>query len=78
MHVHVATAEQTQNAAETVKVLTQHAAALADQIQGHIAALQQSSSKNVDSTQQHLALYDEAVQTLQVVAERAALMWMKR
>lgn len=56
-----------QNAAEAIQTLTEEAAALAAKL-GHLTeALQQSSSKDVISTLQHLNLYAEAVQTLQVV-----------
>lgn len=54
-----------QNAAEAIQTLTEEAAALAAKL-GHLTeALQQSSSKDVISTLQHLNLYAEAVQTLQ-------------
>lgn len=58
---------QTQSAAEAVQTLTQEAAALAAKLSQLTAAVKQSSSSNVSSTLQHIALYDEAVQTLQVV-----------
>lgn len=58
---------QIQSTVEAIQQLTQEAAALAARLGQLIAALQQSSSTNVASTSQHLALYQEAVQTLQVV-----------
>lgn len=62
-----ASSPQIQNAAEAIQMLTEDAAELAARL-GHLsAALQQSASKDVTSTLQHLALYEEAVQTLQVV-----------
>ena len=58
---------QIENAAETIQTLTEDAAALAARFRQLTAALQQSSCQNVDSASQHLALYQEVVQTLQVV-----------
>ena len=58
---------QIQNAAEAIQKLTEDAATLAAKLGQLIAGLQQSSSTHVASTSQHLALYQEAVQTLQVV-----------
>lgn len=58
---------QIQNAAEAIQALTEDAAGLAAKL-GHLtAARQRCASKDVTSTLQHLALYREAVQTLQVV-----------
>lgn len=47
--------------------LLEDAAALAARLGQLTATLQQSSSANVASASQHLALYQEVVQTLQVV-----------
>ena len=58
---------QIQNAAEAIQKLTEDAAALAARLGQLTAALQQSSSTNAASTSHHLAVYQEAVQTLQVV-----------
>ena len=58
---------QIQNAAEAIQKLTEDAAVLAAKLRQLIAALQQSSSTNAASTSQHLTVYQEAVQTLQVV-----------
>lgn len=58
---------QIQNAAEAIRTLTDVAAALATRLGQLSAALQQSSSANVASASEHLALYQEVVQTLQVV-----------
>ncbi|KAL3152384.1 hypothetical protein ABBQ32_001441 [Trebouxia sp. C0010 RCD-2024] len=56
---------QIQNAAEAIQALTEDAAGLAAKL-GHLtAARQRCASKDVTSTLQHLALYREAVQTLQ-------------
>ena len=56
----------TQNTAEAVHALTQHAVALAAKVQQLSTVLKQSSSQNLDSTLQHLHIYHEAVQDLQV------------
>lgn len=62
-----ASPSQMQNASEAIQSLTEDAAALAAKLNNLTAALQQSSSTTVHSTLQHLDLYEEAVQTLQVV-----------
>ena len=55
------------NAAEAVQRLTQETQSLATKLRQLIGCLQRSSSDNVSSTLQHLAVYDEAVQSLQVM-----------
>ncbi len=55
------------NAAEAVQRLTQETQSLATKLSQLIGSLQRSSSDNVSSTLQHLAVYDEAVQSLQVM-----------
>lgn len=56
------------SAAEAVQQLTEHALNLAARLGQLTASLQQSSSSQVNSTLQHLAVYDEAVQSLQANA----------
>lgn len=58
------------SAAEAVQQLTQHALNLAARLSQLTASLQQSSSSQVNSTLQHLAVYDEAVQSLQVTIDQ--------
>ena len=58
--------EPAHTAAEALHTLTQNAAALVARLHQLKSALQQSSSNNISSTLQHLALYDEAVHALQV------------
>ena len=58
---------QIQNTAEAIQQLNEDAAALAARLGQLIADLQQSSSTNMASTSQHFVLYQEAVQSLQVV-----------
>jgi prefoldin subunit 5 len=55
------------NAAEAVQRLTQEAQSLATKLRQLTGSLQRSSSDSVSSTLQHLAVYDEAVQSLQVM-----------
>ncbi len=55
------------NAAEAVQRLTQETQSLVTKLRQLIGSLQRSSSDNVSSTLQHLAVYDEAVQSLQVM-----------
>lgn len=57
-----------QNAAEAVQQLTEQAHLLAATLNQLTGSLQQSSSNNASSTLQHLAIYDEAVQSLQVLS----------
>lgn len=61
------------NAAEAVQRLTQETQSLATKLRQLIGSLQRSSSDNVSSTLQHLAVYDEAVQSLQANATAAIL-----
>lgn len=61
------------NAAEAVQRLTQKTQSLATKLRQLIGSLQRSSSDNVSSTLQHLAVYDEAVQSLQANATAAIL-----
>ncbi len=60
------------NAAEAVQRLTQESQSLATKLRQLIGSLQRSSSDNVSSTLQHLAVYDEAVQSLQVMIGQLA------
>lgn len=55
------------NAAEAVQRLTQETQSLVTKLRQLIGSLQRSSIDNVSSTLQHLAVYDEAVQSLQVM-----------
>ncbi|KAL0031499.1 hypothetical protein WJX77_003677 [Trebouxia sp. C0004] len=59
------------HAAEAVQRLTQEAQSLATKLRQLIGSLQRSSSDSVSSTLQHLAVYDEAVQSLQANATAA-------
>ncbi|KAL0051371.1 hypothetical protein WJX82_006375 [Trebouxia sp. C0006] len=61
------------NAAEAVQRLTEESQSLATKLRQLIGSLQRSSSDNVSSTLQHLAVYDEAVQSLQANATAAIL-----
>lgn len=60
------------NAAEVVQRLTQESQSLATKLRQLIGSLQRSSSDNVSSTLQHLDVYDEAVQSLQVMIGQLA------
>ncbi|DBA76496.1 hypothetical protein WJX79_000257 [Trebouxia sp. C0005] len=61
------------NAPEAVQRLTQETQSLAKKLRQLIGSLQRSSSDNVSSTLQHLAVYNEAVQSLQANATAAIL-----
>ena len=61
------TSTSPQNAAEAVQQLTEQCHILVAKLRQLTGSLQHSSSNNASSTLQHLAIYDEAIQSLQVL-----------